>query len=88
MRSLIIVIVKIFIEAGVKFQTVFCRIKVNMFTFKSTEKSFNVNVVNGPAFAVHTDFNGLFGKKINPLFASKLAALIGIDAFRIVESLF
>ncbi len=83
MRSLIIVIVKIFIYTGVKFQTVFGRIKVNMFTFQSTEKSFNVNVVNGPSFAIHTDFNGLFVKKIDPLFASKLATLIGINNLRL-----
>ncbi len=73
MRSLIIVIVKIFIE------TVFSRIKVNMFTFKSLEKPFNVKIVNRSSFAIHTDSDGWLIEKVNPFFASTLASLIGIN---------
>jgi hypothetical protein len=73
---------KVFFKAGVKFQTVFSRIKVNMFTFKSPEEPFDVDVINSPAFAVHTDLDRLSIKKIDPVFTSELAALVGIDYLR------
>jgi hypothetical protein len=83
MCSLVIIVVKIFIQAGIKFKSVFRWIKVNMFSFKGTKKAFNVNVIKSPPFAINTDFNGLFGEKVNPFFTGELTSLIGINNLRL-----
>lgn len=64
----------------VALDSVIGRLEVDVFILEASPKSFDEDVVNGPAFAVHAQFDlGLLGDKVGEDLSSELAALVSVD---------
>ena len=83
MRFLPVVIVDIPFQAFVKVFPVVHWVQVNVPSFKSSPKSFYVNIIQATAFSVHANDYMTVIKIFTPGFTSELRSLVGVYDLRL-----
>jgi hypothetical protein len=76
MTKPVIVIINILLKSLIKFQPIRRNLDIDIVIFNRTPEPFDKDVINSPAFTIHTNLYTFLLKKLNPFITGKLTALI------------